>query len=106
MNLAFKRRRDLLIKELKKIQRLKINIPEGAFYIFPNVNNFFDKSYKNFHVKNSNDLSMYLLKYAHVSTVPGIAFGNNDCIRISYAASDEILIDAASRIRKYLNLLT
>ncbi|MAJ98106.1 MAG: pyridoxal phosphate-dependent aminotransferase [Flavobacteriales bacterium TMED288] len=106
MNFAFKRRRDLLINELRKIKKLKINIPEGAFYIFPNVNNFFDKSYKNFHVKNSNDLSMYLLKYAHVSTVPGIAFGNNDCIRISYAASDEILIDAASRIRKYLNLLT
>lgn len=102
---AFKERRDFVLGELKKMDGVKINIPEGAFYVFPDVSDFFGKSYGDFTVKNADDLAMYLLTESEVATVTGNAFGNEKCIRISYAASDEELKEAMKRIAKALSQL-
>ena len=102
MKETFLRRRDLLLKELNNIPGFKCNIPQGAFYIFPDISYYFGKRYKTEIIDNSDDLCMYLLNEAHVALVAGSAFGNPECIRISYAASDEKLIEASRRIKEKL----
>ena len=97
---AFKRRRGLVIGLLKEIPGMKLNFPKGAFYVFPDVSSFYGKtSDDGFVVNNSIDFSEYLLRKAFVGTVPGSAFGAPDCIRMSYAASDEKLAEAMNRIK-------
>ncbi|MEJ5963392.1 pyridoxal phosphate-dependent aminotransferase [Pedobacter immunditicola] len=98
----FKKRRDIVYNLLKEIPGVKVNLPDGAFYFFPEVKSFFGKSVNGQTINSAEDLSLYLLNEAHVSTVTGEAFGNADCIRISYAAAEETLIDAVSRISKAL----
>jgi len=99
---AFHSRRDLVVGLLKEIPGVKINVPEGAFYVFPDVSSFFGKTLKGVEIKNADDLSMYLLEHANVATVTGDAFGNPDCIRFSYATSEEILTEALKRIKEAL----
>ncbi|WP_316836643.1 pyridoxal phosphate-dependent aminotransferase [Pedobacter nutrimenti] len=98
----FKKRRDIVYDLLKEIPGLNVNLPDGAFYFFPEVKSFFGKSADGQTINNAEDLSLYLLNEAHVSTVTGEAFGNDDCIRISYAAAEDKLRDAVSRIGKAL----
>ncbi|HWW39023.1 pyridoxal phosphate-dependent aminotransferase [Pedobacter sp.] len=98
----FKKRRDIVYNLLKEIPGLNVNLPDGAFYFFPEVKSFFGKSADGQTINNAEDLSLYLLNEAHVSTVTGEAFGNDDCIRISYAAAEDKLRDAVSRIGKAL----
>lgn len=98
----FKKRRDIVYDLLKEIPGLNVNLPDGAFYFFPEVKSFFGKSTDGQTINNAEDLSLYLLNEAHVSTVTGEAFGNDDCIRISYAAAEDKLRDAVSRIEKAL----
>lgn len=99
---AFKSRRDLVVKLIKEIPGLKINVPEGAFYVFPDVSSFFGKTLHGTLINNADDFSMYLLSEANVATVTGDAFGNPNCIRFSYAASEELLIEAMKRIKEVL----
>jgi len=99
---AFHSRRDLVVGLLKEIPGVKINVPEGAFYVFPDVSFFFGKTLKGIEIKNADDLSMYLLEHANVATVTGDAFGNPDCIRFSYATSEDILTEALKRIKEAL----
>ena len=96
----FKVRRDLILRLLKDIDGFTCNTPEGAFYVFPDVTAFFGKKFKGTLIKNATDFSLYLLEAALVATVTGDAFGNPNCIRISYAASQEQIIEAVSRIKK------
>lgn len=98
MRTTYRRRRDLVLDMLSKIPGLKVNKPQGAFYVFPDVTSYFGKSYNNTTITNASDLCMYLLKDAGVSVVTGEAFGDNRCVRISYATSDELLIQAINRI--------
>ncbi len=105
MVFAFKRRRDLVVKLAKDIDGFKINVPEGAFYLFPEVKSLFGKSDGEITINNATDLSMYILEKAHVATVPGSAFGSPDYIRFSYATSDENLIEAMARMKKVIDNL-
>lgn len=105
MRLAFLRRRDLVLDGLKKIPGLKTNVPQGAFYVFPQVEYYFNKKAGDYHIKNGTDLSLYLLEKAHVSVVPGAAFGDDRYIRLSYATSDDILVEAIRRIENALGEL-
>lgn len=102
---AFKERRDLVIDLLKEIPGVKTNIPDGAFYVFPEIDSYFGKSNGNYHIKNSDDLCMYILETEYVGLVSGGAFGNDKCIRISYATSSDILIEAITRIKRALSKL-
>jgi len=102
---AFLSRRDFILEELNKIKGININQPQGAFYVFPDVSAFFNKSYENFTVNNSDQLAMYILENAKVAVVTGNAFGSPNCIRISYASSMKKLIDAMDRIATALNNL-
>lgn len=99
---AFHSRRDLVVGLLKEIPGVKINVPEGAFYVFPDVSFFFGKTLKGVTINNADDLSMYLLEHANVATVTGDAFGNPDCIRFSYATSEDVLTEALKRIKEAL----
>lgn len=99
---AFKNRRDLVVRLMKQIPGLKLNIPEGAFYVFPDVSSFFGKTLRGKTINNAEDFSMYLLAEANVATVTGDAFGNPDCLRLSYATSEEQLIEAIKRIKEAL----
>lgn len=99
MREAFRKRRDYVIPALKHMPGIKINNPEGAFYAFPNISSFFGKTDGTTVINNDEDFSMYLLHTAHVTTVNGGAFGNNNCIRISFATSMENLEKAMERIR-------
>jgi len=101
----FQRRRDLFYNLLKEIPDIKINLPEGAFYLFPDLSAYYGKKYNGNVIKNDVDLSMYLLESVYISTVPGGAFGNEKCIRLSYATSDERLIEATKRIKEALGRL-
>jgi len=103
---AFMKRRELVIGLLKKIPGVKTNFPKGAFYIFPDVSAFFGKSANGFEVNNSDDLAEYLLKQGLVATVSGAAFGDPNCIRISYAASEAQLTEAVRRIGDALGRLS
>ncbi|TNF45782.1 MAG: pyridoxal phosphate-dependent aminotransferase [Bacteroidetes bacterium] len=102
---AFSNRRKLVLDALNQIPGVKSNVPDGAFYVFPDVSHFFGKSYNGTTIKDANDLCMYLLAEAWVGLVPGDAFGDDNCLRISYAASEETLTEAMSRIAKALNQL-
>lgn len=99
----FKIRRDLVLDLLKDIEGFKTNIPEGAFYVFPNVSSYFGKTLRGKTIHNASDFSLYLLEEALVATVDGGAFGNPDCIRLSYAASQEQIIEALKRIKDAVN---
>ncbi|WP_111308604.1 pyridoxal phosphate-dependent aminotransferase [Confluentibacter sediminis] len=96
----FKVRRDLILSLLNDIEGFKTNVPEGAFYVFPNISYFFGKTIKGITINNASDFSMFLLEKALVATVDGESFGNPDCIRISYAASQEQIIEAIKRIKE------
>lgn len=96
----FKIRRDLVLELLKDVEGFKTNTPEGAFYVFPNISYYFGKTLRGKTINNAAEFSMYLLEEALVATVDGEAFGNPDCIRISYAASQEQIIEAIKRIKK------
>jgi aspartate aminotransferase len=100
---AFHRRRDLVVGLIQEIPGLKINVPEGAFYVFPDVSSFFGKTLRGTKIENATDFSMYLLAEANVATVTGEAFGNPDCIRFSYATSEELLTEAMRRIKEVLS---
>ncbi|MCU0456977.1 MAG: pyridoxal phosphate-dependent aminotransferase [Bacteroidales bacterium] len=102
---AFLRRRDIVCKLLKEIKGLKLKVPQGAFYVMPDVSAFFGKSDGETTIRNSDDLTLYLLGKAQVAVVGGDAFGAPNCIRISYATSDELLIEAVKRIRGALEKL-
>lgn len=105
MRIAFHKRRDLMLKMLSEIPGIKTNTPDGAFYIFPDVSHYFGKVDGEKVIANSGDFCMYLLNDAHVALVAGEAFGSPNCVRISYAASEENLIEAVERIRKSLSKL-
>jgi aspartate aminotransferase len=107
MKKAFVRRRQLVYDLLKEIPGVKTNLPEGAFYFFPEISSFFGKKDADGNViKNSADLSLYLLNVGHVATVGGDSFGNDNYIRLSYAASDESLVEALRRIKEALAKLS
>ncbi len=95
----FKVRRDLILKLLGDIEGFNANTPEGAFYVFPDISHFFGKTLKGKTINNASDFSLYLLEEALVATVTGDAFGNPNCIRISYAASQDQIIEAVKRIK-------
>lgn len=95
----FKVRRDLILSLLSEVKGFETNTPEGAFYVFPNISYFFGKILRGKTINNASDFSMYLLEEALVATVDGESFGNPDCIRISYAASQEQIIEAIKRIK-------
>ena len=99
----FKERRNLILDLLNEINGFKCNKPEGAFYVFPDVSHYFGKTIEGVTINNASDMSMFLLEKALVATVTGDAFGDPNCIRISYAASKEQLIEAVTRIKKKLN---
>lgn len=105
MRQAFQRRRDLMVKLAKDIHGLEVIEPKGAFYLFPKCNYFFRKSTDGYYIKNSTDLSMYLLEKAHVATVGGDAFGEPNCLRMSYATSDENIQEAFRRMKNALEQL-
>ncbi|RKD14541.1 aspartate aminotransferase [Pelobium manganitolerans] len=102
---AFLKRRGIVHELLSQIEGLKVNLPDGAFYFFPDVSSFFGKSVDGQTMNNAEDISLYLLNTAHVSTVTGEAFGNEKCIRISYAASEDELREACKRIADALGKL-
>ena len=99
----FKTRRNLMLNLLSEIDGFSCNIPEGAFYVFPDISSFFGKTFKGVKINNATDLSLFLLENALVATVTGDAFGNPNCIRISYAASQKKIIEAVERIKKSLS---
>ena len=105
MRKAFERRRDLIVKLAKEIPGLEVNIPEGAFYLFPKCSSFYGKSDGEKTINNSTDLALYLLEKGHVATVGGDAFGDPECFRMSYATSDENIIEAMRRIKEVLEQL-
>ena len=99
----FKSRRDMVLQLLGEIDGFKLNIPDGAFYVFPDISAFFGKTFRGKTIKNANDFSMFLLEEANVATVTGDAFGAPNCIRMSYAASEDQLREAITRIKFVLN---
>ena len=105
MRVAFERRRNLIVKLAKEVPGLEVNMPQGAFYLFPKCNSYFGKSNGEKTINNSTDFAMYLLEEAHVATVGGDAFGDPDCFRMSYATSDENIVEAIKRIKEALGKL-
>lgn len=105
MRVAFERRRNLIVELAKDIPGLEVNMPEGAFYLFPKCSSFYGKSDGTTTINNSTDLAMYLLEKGHVATVGGDAFGDSECFRMSYATSDENIIEAMRRIKNALSEL-
>lgn len=102
MRQAFERRRNLIVELAKDIPGLEVNVPEGAFYLFPKCSSFFGKSDGTTVVNNSTDLALYLLEKGHVATVDGDAFGDPECFRMSYATSDDNIREAMRRIKESL----
>lgn len=102
MRVVFERRRDLIVKLAKDIPGLEVNVPQGAFYLFPKCSSFFGKKDGDRVINTSTDLAMYLLEVGHVATVGGDAFGSPECFRMSYATSDENIIEALRRIKETL----
>ena len=100
MRKAFERRRDLIVKLAKEIPGFEVNVPKGAFYLFPKISSFFGKSNGATTINNSTDFALYLLEEAHVASVGGDAFGDPDCFRMSYATSDENIVEALRRIKE------
>jgi len=105
MRQAFERRRNLIVKLAKEIPGLEVNVPEGAFYLFPKCSSFYGKSDGETTISNSTDFAMYLLEKGHVATVGGDAFGDAECFRMSYATSDENIIEAMNRIKEVTSKL-
>lgn len=105
MRVAFERRRDLIVKLAKDIPGLEVNVPQGAFYLFPKCSSFCGKSDGETVINNSTDFAMYILEKAHVATVGGDAFGDPDCFRMSYATSDDNIREAMRRIKEVLAVL-
>jgi aspartate aminotransferase len=105
MRAAFKKRRDIVYKLLSEIEGINVNLPDGAFYFFPNVTSFFGKSYEGRVINDSDDLSLYLLEEGHVATVGGDSFGDPSSIRLSYAAAEDKLIEAMRRLKETLGKL-
>ena len=99
MRQAFERRKDLIVKLAKEIPGLEVNTPQGAFYLFPKCSSFYGKKYGDRIIKDSMDFAMYLLEVGHVATVGGAAFGSPECFRMSYATSEENIIEAMQRIK-------
>ncbi|MDY4551009.1 MAG: pyridoxal phosphate-dependent aminotransferase [Parabacteroides sp.] len=105
MRQAFERRRDLIVKLAKEVPGFEVNKPEGAFYLFPKCSYYFGKSDGNRTIQTADDLAMYLLEVGHVACVGGTSFGAPECIRMSYATSDENIVEAIRRIQAALALL-
>ena len=105
MRHAFERRRDLIVKLAKEIPGLEVNMPQGAFYLFPKCSKYFGKSDGNRVIKNSTDFALFLLEVGHVATVGGDAFGDPECFRMSYATSDENIVEAMKRIKEAVSRL-
>ncbi|EGD33374.1 aspartate transaminase [Capnocytophaga sp. oral taxon 338 str. F0234] len=101
---AYRHRRDVVYQLLCKIEGFKTNIPDGAFYFFPDISYYFGKTLRGKTIHNAGDLALYLLEEAHVATVTGEAFGNSHCIRLSYATSEEDLREALRRIKEAVTL--
>ncbi len=101
----YRKRRELVYKLLKEIPGIKTNFPQGAFYFFPDVSSYFGKTDGNSIIKNGDDFCMYMLEKGHVALVPGGAFGDDNCVRLSYAASEKDIIEALKRIREALAVL-
>jgi aspartate aminotransferase len=99
---AFKKRRDIIFPLLQEMPGVNVLLPDGAFYFFPDISHYFGKSYAEGKIENAHDLSMYLLKSAGVSTVSGESFGHPNCIRFSYATSEEKLKEGMRRIKAAL----
>lgn len=106
MRTAFERRRNLVVELARGIEGFKVNVPTGAFYLFPDVSYYFGKSCDGVTINNSADLAMWLLENAHVATVGGVAFGAPECLRFSYAAADDKLVEALGRIKDTLKKLS
>ncbi|MBP3567147.1 MAG: pyridoxal phosphate-dependent aminotransferase [Paraprevotella sp.] len=102
MRVAFERRKNLIVKLAKEIPGLEVNNPEGAFYLFPKCSSYFGKKDGDRVINNSSDFAMYLLEVGHVATVGGDAFGSPECFRMSYATSDENIVEAMRRIKETL----
>jgi len=105
MKNAFHKRRDMILDLLREIPGVKSNVPDGAFYVFPEVKSYFGKKFNDSAINSADELSMYLLTEGHVATVSGNAFGDKNCIRISYAASEEKIREAMKRIKESLSRL-
>ena len=105
MRVAFERRRDLIVELAKDIPGLEVNVPQGAFYLFPKCTSFYGKTDGERTINNSTDLAMYLLEVGHVATVGGDAFGDPECFRMSYATSDDNIREAIRRIKDCLSRL-
>lgn len=105
MRQAFERRRDLIVTLAKDIPGLEVNVPQGAFYLFPKCSSFYGKRDGETVINNSTELAMFLLEKGHVATVGGDAFGDPDCFRMSYATSDDNIREAMRRIKETLALL-
>jgi aspartate aminotransferase len=99
---AFHKRRDLVFGLMKEIPGFKLTNPDGAFYVFPDVSAYFGKTVRGTEIKDATDFAMYLLAEANVATVTGDAFGSPNCLRLSYATSEELLIEAIKRIKEAL----
>lgn len=106
MHEAFERRKNLVVKMIREIPGLKVNEPKGAFYVFPACSSFFGKSFNGTTINNPEDLALFLLAEAHVACVGGTSFGASNCIRMSYATSDENLVKAFTRIKEALAKLS
>lgn len=105
MRKAFEKRRELVLSLMSEIPGLKLNFPKGAFYVFPDVSHYFGKSYNGSIINNATDLTMFLLNEGLVALVTGDAFGDPNCVRLSYATSDDVLREAIKRIKETLALL-
>ena len=102
---AFEQRRNIVFNLLSEIPNVNVNKPEGAFYFFPDVSSYFGKKHNNQVIKNATDLCMYILNLGLVALVPGDTFGAPNCIRISYASAEDVLIEAMKRLKKVLSEL-
>lgn len=102
---AFQERRDMVVKRLQNMPGINCNIPQGAFYVFPDISFFLGKTFEGKTINSATDLSLFLLEKAHVALVTGEAFGSPNCIRFSYATSNDVLTEALNRIEKALKLL-
>ena len=102
MRQAFERRRDLIVKLAKEVPGFEVNVPQGAFYLFPKCSSFYGKTDGKRTINNADELAMYLLEEAHVACVGGTSFGSPECIRMSYATSDENIVEAIRRIKEAL----
>ena len=105
MRQAFERRKNLIVKLAKDIPGLEVNDPQGAFYLFPKCSSYFGKTDGTRTINNSTDFAMYLLEVGHVATVGGDAFGSPECFRMSYATSDENIVESMRRIKEVLSKL-